>query len=381
MALYVKKKKSDILRQALQKLQDETPITAIGPGSVARAFTEAIVNEIGDAYDALDYNLAQSVVSTATGRALDLIGSLYNVQRKTVSELTAIDKRSGSFYFYLDSPYHTDITIPAGTRVYSSIDGFVGAQFTYVLTEQVVIPAGRTRAFGSIRPAFNDSVHTAGAGSLTVHNFMSPAGASVKCTNPKSIQQQASSEDDATYRARIIKSVRVAASGTVEAIRFKALSINGVRDIRIRTAPYGLGSFEVILTAEDTTFQARVRREVLSALETVRPVGVTMFVKDPELVPFDITISLITPSLTSAQADVVAGRARIAVIRYLNSLLPGQTLVYNRLVQIVLESSDLISDLHITTFAKNGTETLRKNYKPNEDELVVAGRIEVAVTQ
>src|SRR5687768_13716587 len=119
MALFIRKNKNEILREALRKLETTTPITATSPGSIARAFTEAITNEIGDYYDALDFQVAQSVISSASGRALDLIGDLYNVKRRTVNDLVATDRKLGSFYFYIDSSAAAPIVIPSGTAVFT----------------------------------------------------------------------------------------------------------------------------------------------------------------------------------------------------------------------------------------------------------------------
>lgn len=379
MATYVKKNKADILRQALEKLESTTPIRAIGPGSVARGFAEAITTQLGDMYDAMDYNLAQSVLSTANGRSLDLIASLYGLQRKTVSEFTSIDRRLGAFYFYIDSATSEDISIPAGTRVYSSVDGFIGRQYSYLTVEAATIPAGRTRVFVSIRPSFDDSVYTAGADTLTLHNLASPAGVVVRCTNPKPIAPQNTSEDDESFRLRVIKSIRVAAAGTLDAVRFGALSIPGVRDAKVRTTPYGLGSFEMIVTPEDFDTRIAVRTNVLMAVDKLRPLGVRMYMRLPDTMPVDVGLSLITKETNTAQREILVARVRVSVLRYMNTFLPGDTLVYNRMIQAILDSSDLIQDVQVTSFAPNGVETLRRNYTPKEDQQIIPGRITVTV--
>lgn len=379
MAIYVKKNKADILRQALEKLESSTPIRAVGPGSVARGFAEAISQQLGDMYDAMDYNLAQSVLSSSNGRSLDLIASLYGLERKTVSEFTSIDRRLGAFYFYIDTAHSEDITIPTGTRVYSSTDGFIGRQYSYLTTEPVTIPVGRTRSFVSISPSFDDSVYTAGAGTLTIHNFASPAGVLVKCTNPKPIAPQSTSEDDDSFRLRVMKSVRVAASGTLEAVRFGALAVSGVRDAKIRTTPYGLGSFEIIVTPEDFDSRVTVRNSVQATVDKLRPMGVRMFMRLPDTMPIDVALSLIVKETNTSQRELIIARVRISVLRYLNTFLPGDTLVYNRMIQTILDSSELIQDVQVTSFAPNGVETLRRNYTPKEDQQIIPGRITVAV--
>jgi uncharacterized phage protein gp47/JayE len=231
MPAYIKKSSSDILAQALRKVTSNTPITSVSPGSVARAITEAITTELGDLYDILDYNLNQNILSTATGSALDLFGSLYNVQRKTVNDLAAVDKSLGAFVFYTNNPAPFDIVIPAGTNVFTDSTTHIGQTFSYSTQGVTTILAGRTTAYAGLVPNFNDTVFTAGANTLILHDFQSPAGITVYCNNPKSISQLVSFETDDSYRARIIKSIRVATGGTLEAVRFAALGVAGVRDV------------------------------------------------------------------------------------------------------------------------------------------------------
>lgn len=382
MATYIRKRKEDILRQALSKLEERTPIKATSPGSVARSFTEAISTELGDFYDVLDYNLAQSVLSTATGRALDLMGELYNIRRKTISNLAETDRQTGSFYFYIDSPYTKNIHIAKGTRVYTSVETFVGRQLGYETTIDTVIPAGRTKAYVGIKPIFSDGTFSAAKNTLTQHDLQSPPGVVVKCTNPKAIAPQQGYESDDNYRTRLIKSIRVASSGTLEAMRFAALSISGVRDVNIRQAPYGLGSVEVLVTPEETDVARTIMPLVIARLNEVRPVGVRMFVKQPSLLATDITANLIIKNISDTRVrEAISNKATVGILRYLNSLLSGETLVYNKLIQSILEASESIVDVQITRYAPNGVEVVRKNYVPQEDEQIIPGRIVIDIAQ
>lgn len=382
MPAVVRKQTSDILRQALQKLEKTTPITSTGAGSIARALAESVAIELGDLYDLLDFNMNQSVISTATGRSLDLLGDLYNLPRKTLTNLAAIDKSLGSFYFYMNAPYVDPIIIPAGTRIQTDNFSFIGQNFYYVTVGNTTIPAGQTRAYASITPAFAESTMTAAPGTLIIHNYIPPLGVSVFCTNPKTIQAQQGYEDDDSYRLRLSKGIRIASSGTLESIRFAGLAIPGVRDVRIRQAPYGLGSFEMIVIPEDQNNSDAVVSSVFAATNQVRPVGVKMFLRTPALIPVNITASIIVPTDPAASTSLdAASRSRIAVLRYLNSLLPGDTLIYNRLIQSMLDATDLIRDVNISSFNASGVEVLRRNYKPAADEHVVPGIINVSVAQ
>lgn len=378
---FMVKDKNEILQEALQKIHTTTGITASSPGSVARAITEAFATELGNMYSVLDLNMSLSVLSSAQGRTLDLLGSLYNIQRKTLTDLAAIDKSLGSFYFYLDSPHTSSITVPIGTKILTNSLNVVGEQFTYATTEEFVIPAGRTRAYATIRPLFGDAIFTAGPNTLTVIDpaFTQPAGATLKATNPKAIDAQLGYEDDDSYRNRIIKGVRTSVGGTLEALRLVGLNIRGVRDITMRNSPYGLGSFEAIVVVEDNLINSPVMRRTAEALETVRPVGVRMYIRQPDLLPLTVYGSIVIRENVNVDRTNIARRTEVGILRYLNSLLVGTPLIYNQLIQAILDATDVVTDVTITSLAVNGTEILRKNYTPEDDQQIIPGDVQITL--
>ncbi len=380
MPAYLKKTTSEILSQALQKIQNDTNITFVGPGSVARALAEAITGEIADLYDLMDFNTSQTVISTATGSALDMLGKLYDTPRKLISDVAAVDKRMGSFIFFLSVPHSADITIPEGTNVYTDKTTYMGRRFSFTTTDAVTIPRGRTRAYASIKPNFIDSVYTAGANTLTLNDFVSPANATVYCTNPKPIASSNMYETDEQYRVRLIKSIRVAVGGTMEAVRFAALNISGVRDVKIRQAPYGLGSFEAIIIPERNETTTAVMNAASEAMTNRKALGVRMFVKPPVYVPLDLTLDIISPGAVMFQTrEEVVRRASVAIARYITNLLPGGELVYNQLMQLIMDSSELISDVNVRNIRVKGQEILRRNYRPADDEQIIQGQISVTI--
>lgn len=376
MSTYIKKNRADILRNALANLERSTPLKAVGPGSIVRAFTESIAVELGDMYDAMDYNLSQAVLSTASGASLDLIGELYNVRRKTVTDVVAINSRIGSFYFYIDSAIGTDITIPLGTAIYTTSDSFIGRQLRFETTQIATIQAGRTRVWVSIKPTFTDGVFTAGADTLTVHSCPNPAGTIIKCRNPKPIAPQPNLESDENYRVRIKKGIRVTASGTLEAVRFAGLGVVGVRDIKVKQNIYGMGSFQVMVVPEARGVTVELMTAVDNAIQVVRPVGVRMFLKQPVPVPVDIGVAVVVDSTQTFDNQLLQG-CQNAIGRYLNELMPGDILVFNKLIQVIFDVSAIIKDVQITSFAPNGVEILRRNFTPKEDQQLIPGAISV----
>jgi len=377
---FLAKSKDEILRNVLSKLTANTPITSIGPGAIARSIAEAITDELGDLYSILDFNLNVNAISTAQGNTLDLMGQLYNTQRKSVSNLTTIDRSLGAFYFYTASPTAVSFTIPTGTRITTAQTNYISDFFTYQTADNNTFAVGQTRVYASIVPVFSNSVFTAGTNTLTAHNFTAPAGAILKCTNPKPIAASVGYEDDDSYRARIITAVRTAAGGTELACRMAVLGLSGVRDCTIRAFPYGLGSFEALVIPEDPGSATQVLVNAQNTLNTVRPVGVRSFVRQPDTVPVDFAANVVVSTGNFIDPDSVAARAQVAVLRYLNTMLVGTPLVYNQLIQYIMDSTPgAVLDIIVTNFAADGQQILRRNYTPASNTQIIPGSISVTV--
>lgn len=79
----MQKSRQEILDDLLQRLQTSTSVTAADPGSIARTFIEVLTEEFYDFYNELDLNATMGFVSTASGRYLDLVGSLLDCIRNS----------------------------------------------------------------------------------------------------------------------------------------------------------------------------------------------------------------------------------------------------------------------------------------------------------
>ncbi len=378
--MYLRKNSDEILRQALLKLTKTTGITATAPGSVARALTELLAADLGDFFAILDFNMKQSILSTATGRALDLWGSLYDVPRKSLADITAQSAAIGAFYFYSLTPVPQSVTIPKGTRVSTTDPSELGAQFVYTTTADATIQAGRLRAYAPIVNLFADTVFTAGIGTLTQHSFEQPEGIPILCTNSKAIAAVRGLESDDDYRTRLIAETRRQAGGTAYALRFTALGVPGVRNVVMKEATRGLGSVDIIVNAEDYGQSSLVVDNVRVMMAKVRPPGVRIDVRQPDLMRLDVKASISMKRLTGTNEDVVKYRVKNAILRYINTLSIGENMVYNRLVSEILDASEEVIDVSFTGLGVNGIEILRKNYTPKDDEHIIPGTITVQIS-
>lgn len=373
------KTKEEIIVRILNALEQNANITATSPGSVARAFADAFGTEMFYLYESFKEAVSQTSLSTASGRGLDLIGEMYNVKRKTLSEQLVYERTTANIEFILDKPYISDIIIPKGTLVYNDVGSYNSTQYSYKVVNDIVILAGVTKAYGMVNPNFQSNDHVASVGSLTRHNYLGPAGVIVFCSNPKEIYPVVNAESDDNYRRRILSALKVSATGTVEALRFSALAVNGVRDIRIREASFGLGSCEIIVIPEVAGRIGNLPTLVNTAISQVRPLGIRMSISVANPVPVSVQATITLPYGTAQNLkNGIQNQAIVFIKRYLNSLTVGDTMSIQEVERQIRISSDLIRSVNITNISAEGTSINRKDFRPQtERDYIVAGDISI----
>lgn len=373
MAIVNMKTKEQMLVATLDSLSKNANITSVSPGSIARAFAEAIHSEINDLYNSLKVSVEQSNLSTASGMNLDMIGSLYNVPRRTISSELVPERTTGNIEFFLNTTNTTTVTIPQGTLVYNDTTSFSSTQYKYSLSADVVIPAGNTRAYGTVKANFADNNITAARNTLVKHNFIAPPGVVVFCNNPKEVYSSLNSESDDNYRRRIISAIRGSSSGTAESIRFAALSVKGVRDAKIREASYGIGSCDIIIIPESQAGISTMSQLVYDKIKAIKPVGINMNLRiaTKKLVEVSATLTL-REGTTSAISKSIENQARIFLNRYLNSLTIGDSLSVGEIERQMKLASELIVSVTVNNIKVDNKNIPNKDYRLSDDKSYMA---------
>lgn len=367
------KSKEQMLVATLNALQKNAGISSVSPGSIARAFAEAIHSEISDLYNSLKVSIEQSNLSTASGINLDMIGTLYNVQRRTISSELVPERVTGNIEFYLNTTHSSTVTVPRGTLVYNDTTAFSSTQYQYELSSDVVIATGNTRAYGSVKAKFADNNVTASRNTLTKHNFISPPGIIVYCNNPKEVYSSLNSESDDNYRRRIVSAIRGSASGTAESVRFAALSVKGVRDVKIREASLGVGTCDIVVIPETQAGITTMSQLVYEKIKSVKPVGINMNLRiaTKKLVNVSATLTL-REGTTSAIARSVENQSKIFLNRYLNSLTIGDSVSISEIERQMKLSSELIMSVTVSNIKVDNRNIPNKDYRLSDDKSYMA---------
>jgi uncharacterized phage protein gp47/JayE len=373
VAIINTKSKEQMLIATLDSLNKNVNISSVSPGSIARAFAEAIHSEISDLYNSLKVSVEQSNLSTASGMNLDMIGSLYNVPRRTISSELVPERTTGNIEFFLNTTNSTTITVPQGTLVYNDTTSFSSTQYQYELSADVVIPAGNTRAYGTVKAKFADNNITASRNTLVKHNYIAPPGVIVYCNNPKEVYSSLNSESDDNYRRRIVSSIRGSSSGTSESIRFAALSVKGVRDAKIREASYGIGSCDIIIIPETQSGISTMSQLVYEKIKAIKPVGINLNLRiaTKKLVEVSATLTL-REGTTSTISKSVENQARIFLNRYLNSLTIGDSVSVGEIERQMKLASELIVSVAVNNIKVDNRNIPNKDYRLSDDKSYMA---------
>lgn len=363
------KTKEQMLIATLDSLQKNVGINSITPGSIARAFAEAIHSEIYDLYNSLKLSIEQSNLSTASGNNLDMIGSLYNVARRSISSDLAFERVTGNVEFFLNTTYSATVTIPKGTMVFNDVNNYATLQYNYETQGDISIPAGETRAYGMAKANFADNNVTAARNTLIKHNFIAPPGIIVYCNNPKEIYSSVNSESDDNYRRRIISAVRGSTSGTAESIRFAALSIRGVKDAKIREASFGMGSCDIIIVPETQSGIATISQQVYDLVRTIKPVGISLNLRIAEKKFIDVSATLVLrEGVNNSVARGAENQAKIFLNRYLNSLSIGDSFSVSEMERQMRLATELIVSVKINSIKVDNKNIPNKDYRLSDDK-------------
>lgn len=363
------KTKEQMLMTTLDGLQKNAGISSISPGSIARAFAEAIHSEIYDLYNALKLSVEQSSLSTASGINLDMIGALYNVPRRSISAELVPERTTANIEFFINQTFSASLVIPAGTLVFNDINNYSSIQYSYELTGDVIISPGNTRAYGAVKAKFSDNNITAARNTLVKHNFIAPPGIVVFCNNPKEVYSTLNSESDDNYRRRIVSGVRGSNTGTAESVRFAALAIKGVKDAKIREASFGIGSCDIIIVPETRSSISTMSELVMEQVRAIKPVGVNVNVRIAERKPVDVSVSLVMREATSTDvARAVENQARIFMNRYINSLSIGDTLSITEIERQARMASEIVVSASVTSIRVDNQNISNKDYRLSDDK-------------
>ena len=327
---------------ALQK----TGITQASAGGKARAFSDIVASELSTLEANAFSNLSQALLPYAKGSNLDFIGAIYGVTRIPASN-SSTSGLDGTFTFYVQSGTFgsinngNDITIPAGTLVYSS-----GANpVAYSITFQTTLPAAANSQSFSAISVLTGSGGNAPANSITSTNFINYAQASygtLLVTNNFGIVSGRDAESDQSYAYRIQLALQTVGGSSETDLTVQLLTVPGVSNITFEEFP---GTFNVYVYTTSTSPSAYVIQLVQSMLNTLTAFPITGTAIAPDLVGISLVTTLTLISAPTEAQSTIISNAIAAATNYINNIGVGGTIVINEISSIIMSSDTNILDI------------------------------------
>jgi hypothetical protein len=292
----------------------DSPLTDINVGSVTRTLTEAIGREIAFVYQQIDQAYLSAFIDTATGKSLDLVVSIINVQRKTK------EYAEGLVTFFRDpSAGDGNITIPEGTLL-STAKG----EATFVTTQLRTIQRGQTRidvpARASEKSKGPDGVVAAGL----INTLVLPITGIARITNFDATILGENDETDDELRARAKAVVQSLGQATLAALKRviaeERARLIDIFDPNIDGKHSDPGTVAVLVDVTPGRFVG-----LRAAIEDVRAAGVrvTLIAKQVFVKP-RLLLTLKTPGLTAQGRLKVRNEIVTALAIYLEGLEGGK---------------------------------------------------------
>jgi uncharacterized phage protein gp47/JayE len=256
-------------------------------------------------------------------------------------------------------------TIPVGTSVQSSdlTQSFTVTQNT---TSSLWSPTagayvlGSTTASGSV-PVINTVVGTAGnvvAGAISIINSPLPGIDSV--TNAAGFTTGMDVETDAALKARFALYIETLPRGTLAAILYAVYSVQpnltASVEENIDTSGAVNPGFITVVVDDGTGYpSSALLQSVANNVNIYRSAGIRFGVIAPTIVSASINMNITvynTALVGTTSANIVS-----ALIAYVNSLPPGQTLAYSALYRIIWDADSNLATLSAVTL-NSGTADL-----------------------
>jgi uncharacterized phage protein gp47/JayE len=362
---------SQMNADSLRYLAENTDITYLSEGSIARGLVETTNLEIARLQEYIASTYSNTFINTAQGVYLDLIGEMLGVTRlPRRAASTSIEDQNvqfsvatGTLGDKFASPTNANQgLIPAGITVQTA-DGSI----KFKTSQPVAFPKNATEIFVPIAAESNGSGSNVGKAKLTVHD--GPSGVNV--TNLKSITNGSEVESDKEYRFRLANAIASTSTSNEAAIRLAVAGIPDISRVVLREFARGAGTFDVLLVPAGNTISSATAQLANKAIDAVSAFGISSIVRQPTYIRFRISVQLIPEQGAGAGAiDSNKLVAKNAILDYFESIPMGGELIINRLRAAIVQAiSNDIKDIKIIDLCLNGRPKSIRNVKLKPDEL------------
>lgn len=350
-------------------LLNNTDITQLSPGGVARSLVDITNQHIAEFYDVLDTDVSMAFLSTSNGFFLDLIGKLFGLSRIQKEQNTVLkDDRNIKFYSLSAgmalSKFITNNTIPQGTTITNS-----DSSITYTVTEDHTFSNTATEVFVSAVSTEIGPSANVGANVLTSHNL---GNSSIGVTNIAPIFLGTEIETDEEFRNRISATATAAETSNETAVRLTALSVPGVADIQINPYLRGSGTFDVFVIPQGNRVPVQTLENIKARISQVAAFGISFNIREFDYIPFRLEATArFVRSTLDGEKEFLLNQAEKSILTYLGNIRPGGEFIVNQVRASIIDTDPKIVDSDVIFICLNKKAQIIRNFRIEDDELLI----------
>ena len=329
---------------------EQVPLTDLNVGSVVRTLLETVARELALSYFHLEHIYKSAFLETAEGGSLDKVVALVGLRRLPAGHPVVkvrFARRPGTA---------GRITIPVGTPL---VDG---AGQRYLLLEELTLEPNEPSREG-LAGGESEGTEPVAAGAL--NRLEIDVAGLERPTNPEPARRLSAAETDAELRRRAAGALHGRTLGTVDALRFGLLSLEGVNEVTIVEAPNGVpGEIEVQVASDG---RPKLEEQVARTIDELRPAGIRVVQREASRRPINVRVALTLAGSGVSSAELAALTAAVEgrLVDHLKRIPPGGQVRRSRLAALVLEDAR-IADAEVTLLPEGGGESAELTLGPGE---------------
>ncbi len=302
------------------------PLTDLNIGSVVRTMMETFARELSLGYLQLEHVYKSAFLETAEAGSLEKVVALVGVSRMRPGQPVA------KLRFLRRAGVGGQITIPANTAV-TDDDG------TRYLTQTALTMEPYENSRDMLARGENAATSLVEAGKLTrMETLIAGVGG---VTNPDAAYTLAAPETDDELRRRAKNALQGNARGTLDALRFGLLAIDGVKDVSITEYPNDIAG-EIRIDIAYSTDAADVLPLVQRRVEELRPAGVRVLPIGEAAkrhVTLQITLVLGGNGVSGAELEALKKGVQERLAAYFKGIAPGGMVRRSQMLAKVMEDA------------------------------------------
>ena len=385
-----------IIQVAIERLNNNTNLTFLSPGSKARLLVEILGEEIGLQASEFDKNIGNAFIREASGQLLEFIGEIYGVERLKQKKAQLFAEEE-SFMLYTLEPSFGDINngdqivIPRGAMRVTSSPVLTAETVIYINSEDIILDANETQLYFAAEAMMPGEASNVGDSTLVYHdfsNYSDSASRTLLVTNTQSVTYGRDSESDDNYRFRIQQEKISQEAGNFSAIRLALLQIPGIGDVKRLQYERGIGTSDWLIQSTTPTVSAGLIQDAQGAIDEKQSSGNSNIARSPVNIGIEMFFSLTyNGALEDGEKERIKSEVRANISEYINNLGIGVDLIRDQVVKIVLNSSNLIQSMGEIGSSENFSgiflyrrsavsnsivrKTLIGDYRASEDERII----------